>query len=96
MVPAHPLSAVVSHKYGDQQATIRFHEENADLTHYTRLRSSANGVQDWEISSEINRRTSPPVTRVGFIPATYSVSIEDKWFPDLLLLPGGNPCRRSF
>ncbi len=96
MVPAHPLSAVVSHKYGDQQATIRFHEENADLTHYTRLRSSSNGVQEWEISSEINRRTSPPVTRVGFIPATYSVSIEDKSLPDLLLLPGGNSMQTKY
>ena len=81
---------MVSHKYGDQQATIRFREENPDVVHYTRLLSSGDRSQAWEITSEVKRRTSPPVTRVGFIPATYTVSVEDKALPDLLALPGGN------
>ena len=96
LVPAHGLSATVSHKYGDQQATIRFREDNADLTHYTRLRNSADGSQEWEITAEINRRTSPPVTRVGFIPATHTVSIEDKSLPDLLALPANNTMQTKY
>lgn len=95
-VPAHGLSATVSHKYGDQQATIRFREDDADLVHYTRLRHSSDGSQEWEITSEINRRPSPSVTRVGFIPTTYTVSIEDKALPDLLLLPGAETMRTKY
>jgi hypothetical protein len=96
MVPAHPLSAAVSHKYGDQQAAVRFREDDTDLTHYARLRNSSDGIQDWEITSEINRRPSPPVTRVGFLPATFSVSIEDKSLPDLLTLPGNNTMQSKY
>lgn len=96
MVPAHPVSAMVSHKYGDQQATIRFREVDADVIHYTRLRNSSDGSQEWEITSEITRRPSPAVTRVGFIPATFSVSIEDKSLPDLLLLPGNDVMQTKY
>ena len=95
-IPEHGLSAIVTHKYGDQQATIRFREDNANLTHYSRLRNSADGVQHWEITSEIRNRTSPPVTRVGFIPATYTVSIEDKTLPDLLSLPSGDTMQTKY
>jgi hypothetical protein len=95
-VPAHGISAVVSYKYGDQQASIRFHEENPDLVHYPRLRRSADGSQEWEITSEVKRRTSPPVTRVGFLPATYTVSIEDKSLPDLLALPEATAMRTHY
>lgn len=96
MVPAHGLSAAVSHKYGDQQAAVRFREDDADITHYARLRNSSDGIQDWEITSAINRRPSPPVTRVGFLPSTFSVSIEDKSLPDLLTLPGNNTMQSKY
>jgi hypothetical protein len=95
-IPAHGLSAIVSHKYGDRQAAIRFREDDADLTHYARLRNSSGNSQVWEITSEINRRPSPPVTRVGFVPATFAVSIEDKSLPDLLALPGGNTMQTKY
>jgi len=94
--PPHGVSAVVSHKYGDQQATIRFHEENPDVVHYTRLRNSGDRSQEWEITSEVKRRASPPVTRVGFMPANHTVSIEDKALPDLLALPGANTMRTNY
>jgi hypothetical protein len=96
VVPAHGVTATVSHKYGDQLATIRFREDDPDVVHYTRLSHSADGSQHWEITSEINRRPSPPVTRVGFIPATFHVSIEDKSLPDLLALPGAESMRTKY
>jgi len=96
LFPPHGVSAMVSHKYGDQQATIRFREENPDVVHYTRLLNSGDRSQAWEITSEVKRRTSPPVTRVGFIPATYTVSVEDKALPDLLALPGGNVMQTKY
>jgi len=96
LFPPHPVSAIVSHKYGDSQATIRFREENPDIVHYTRLRYSGDRSQEWDITSEVKRRTSPPVTRVGFIPATYTVSVEDKALPDLLALPGGNTMQTKY
>jgi hypothetical protein len=95
-IPAHGLSGFVSHTYGDQLVAIRFHENNPDLKHYARMRNSSSGAQEWEIASEINRRTSPPVTRAGFIPATYSISIEDKLLPDLLALPGGEAMQTRY
>ena len=96
VVPAHGISATVSHRYGEQQAQIRFREDDADLKHYTRLLSSSDGSQRWEITSEINRRPSPSVTRVGFIPATFSISIEDNSLPDLLGLPGADTMRTKY
>ena len=96
LVPAHGVSGIVSHKYGDQQATIRFNEENPDVVHYTRLRNTADRSQEWDITSEVKRRTSPPVTRVGFLPNTYTVSIEDKALPDLLALPGANTMQTRY
>jgi hypothetical protein len=96
LVPPHGVSATVSHKYGDQLAMIRFREEDPDVVHYTRLHHSTDGNQAWEITSEINRRPSPPVTRVGFIPATFMVSVEDKALPDLLLLPGAESMRTKY
>jgi len=96
VVPPHAVSALVSHKYGDQQATIEFQEENPDLVHFTRLKSSSEGAQQWEISTNVNRRRSPPVTRVGFMPSTFAVSIEDKSLPDLLSLPGGDTTRTKY
>jgi hypothetical protein len=96
VIPAHGVSAVVSHRYGEQQASVRIREEDADLTHYTRMLNSADGRQQWEITAEINRRPSPSVTRVGFIPATFSISIEDKALPDLLLLPGNDAMRTKY
>jgi hypothetical protein len=96
VVPAHGISATVSHRYGEQQAQIRFREDDADLKHYTRLLNSSDGSQRWEITSEINRRPSPSVTRVGFIPATFSISIEDNSLPDLLGLPGADTMRTKY
>jgi len=96
VVPAHGVSAVVSHRYGEQQASVRFREDDEDLTHYSRMLNSADGAQQWEITSEINRRPSPSVTRVGFIPATFSISIEDKPLPDLLALPGADGMRTKY
>ena len=96
VVPAHGVSATVSHRYGEQQAMIRFREEDADLKHYTRLLNSSDGSQQWEITSEINRRQSPSVTRVGFIPSTFSVSVEDNSLPDLLALPGADTMRTKY
>jgi len=95
LVPAHGISAIVSHRYGEQ-AQIRFREDDADLKHYTRLLTSADASQRWEITSEINRRPSPSVTRVGFIPATFSISIEDNSLPDLLGLPGAETMRTKY
>jgi hypothetical protein len=96
VVPAHGVSATVTHRYGEQQAAIRFREDDADLMHYTRMINSRDGHQQWEITSEINRRPSPSVTRVGFIPATFSISIEDKALPDLLALPGADTMRTKY
>jgi len=95
-VPPHGVSASVSHRYGDQMATIRFSEVDADLKHYSRLRNSANRSQEWEIASEITKRPSPPVTRVGFLPATFAVSIEDNALPDLLALPAGESMQTKY
>ena len=95
-LPAHNIAATVSHKYGDQQATIHFNEPDEDLTHYTKLKSSSDGLQEWEITTEVNRRPSPPVTRVSFIPSSYAVSIEDKALPDLVGLPGGNTMQTKY
>jgi hypothetical protein len=95
-VPPHAVSALVSHKYGDQQATIEFQEDNPDLVHFTRLKSSSDSAQEWEITTNVNRRRSPPVTRVGFMPSTFAVSIEDKSLPDLLSLPGGDTTRTKY
>ena len=96
LVPAHGVSATVSHRYGEQQAQIRFREEDEDLKHYTRLLNSSDRSQNWEITAEINRRPSPSVTRVGYIPATFSISIEDKALPDLLALPGADTMRTKY
>lgn len=88
IVPAHGISAVVSYKYGDRQASMRFNESDEDLVHYSHMIKGGDGSQEWEVSSEINRRPSPPVARVSLIPATFMVSIEDKSLPDLLAMPG--------
>jgi hypothetical protein len=90
LVPAHGISATVSYKFGDSQASIRFHETDHDITHYARLLKTVDGTQTWEITSEINRRPSPPVSNVSFLPATYSVSVEDRVLPDLLEMPGAD------
>lgn len=95
-VPAHGVSASVSHRYGDQMATIRFSEVDADLKHYSRLRNSTDGTQEWEIASEINKRPSPAVTRVGFLPATFAISIEDNALPDLLALPASQSMQTKY
>jgi len=95
-VPAHGVSATVSQRYGEQQAMIRFREDDEYLKHYTRLLNGSDGNQHWEITSEINPRPSPSVTRVGFIPATFSISIEDKSLPDLLALPGNDTMRTKY
>jgi hypothetical protein len=95
-VPAHDVAATVSHKYGDQLASIRFREDDPDLKHYTRLRNSADGSQEWEITSEIIKRPSPAVTRVGFLPATFSVSVEDNALPDLLKMPGADSMKTKY
>ena len=78
MIPAHGISAVVSYKFGDSQPSIRFRETDKDLTHYAKLVTNSDGSQVWQITSEINRRPSPPVTRVSFLPASYAVSVEDQ------------------
>jgi hypothetical protein len=96
VVPAHGVAAVVSHRYGEQQAAIRFREDDEYLTHYSRLLNNADGGQHWEITSVINPRPSPSVTRVGFIPATFSISVEDKSLPDLLALPGNDGMRTKY
>jgi hypothetical protein len=95
-VPAHGVSAVVSHKYGDREATIRFRESDDNLTHYARLAQGANGAQDWEISAQINRRPSPSVTKVGFIPSTFMVSVEDADLPDLLAMPAADGMKTKY
>jgi len=84
MVPPHPVYAWVSYKYGDNQPSIRFREMEKDITHYAKKVLASDGSPVWEISSQINPRPSPPVTRVSFLPASYSVSIEDSSLPDLL------------
>ena len=96
VVPAHGLTARVSHTYGDRQASIVFNEPDSDLRHYKTLKSSSDASQEWEVSAEIQRRPSPPVTKVSFIPATFTVSIEDKGLPDLLSLPGGEATRTKY
>jgi hypothetical protein len=96
MVPAHGISAIVSYKSGDNQAAIRFRETDKDITHYAKLRKSSDGSQEWEITSEINRRPSPSVTRVSFLPASYAVSVEDRALPDLLEMPGSEAMRTKY
>jgi hypothetical protein len=96
VVPGHGVSAVVSHRYGEQQAAVRFREDDEYLTHYSRLLNTTDGAQHWEITSVINPRPSPSVTRVGFIPATFSISVEDKSLPDLLALPGNDGMRTKY
>jgi len=88
MVPPHAISAVVSYKFGDNQPSIRFREMDRDITHYAKKVATSDGSLLWEITSEINRRPSPPVTRVSFLPASYAVSVEDRALPDLLSLSG--------
>jgi hypothetical protein len=95
-VPAHGITANVSYRFGDNQAAIRFRETDKDLTHYAKLMKSSDGSQVWEITSEINRRPSPPVTRVSFLPASYSVSVEDRALPDLLAMPGAEGMRTKY
>ena len=96
MVPPHAISAVVSYKLGDNQPSIRFREMDKDITHYAKKVPTADGSQLWEITSEINRRPSPPVTRVSFLPASYSVSVEDRSLPDLLTLSGAENMRTKY
>jgi hypothetical protein len=96
LIPAHGISASVFYKFGDKQATIRFRETDKDLTHYAKLMGGSDGSQTWEITSEINRRPSPPVTRVSFLPASYSVSIEDRALPDLLAMAGAEGMRTKY
>jgi hypothetical protein len=95
-VPAHGVSAVVSHRYGDREATIRFEEADDNVTHYSKLVNSANGSQDWEISGLVNSRPSPSVTKVSFLPATYLVSIEDGDLPDLLAMPSAGAMQTKY
>lgn len=96
LVPAHGISATVSYKFGDSQAAIRFRETDRDLTHYAKLMKSSDGSQVWEITSEINRRPSPPVTRVSFLPASYSVSVEDRALPDLVGMSGAEAMQTKY
>jgi len=95
-IPAHAISAVVTYKTGDNQASIRFREMDEDITHYAKQIASTNGSQTWEITSEINRRPSPPVTKVSFLPASYSVSVEDRSLPDLLGMAGAETMRTKY
>ena len=95
-VPAHAITAMVSQRYGDQQATIRFVEENSEIKHYATLKNSSDVSQEWEIRTEITRRPTPPVSRVSFLPASFTVSIEDKYLPDLLQLPGGDSMQTKY
>jgi hypothetical protein len=96
VVPPHPLSAVVSYRYGDREATVRFIESDEDLTHYSRLINTIDGSQEWEVSGDINLRPSPAVAKVGFIPASYMVSVEDKALPDLLAMPGASAMQTRY
>jgi hypothetical protein len=96
MIPAHGISALVSYKFGDSQPSIRFRETDKDLTHYAKLVTNADGSQLWEITSEINRRPSPPVTRVSFLPASYAVSVEDQSLPDLLSMSGAEAMHTKY
>jgi hypothetical protein len=96
MIPSHPISAIVSYKFGDNQATVRFRETDKDISHYAKQVSSSDGSQVWEISSEINRRPSPPVTRVSFLPASYSVTVEDRSLPDLLSMAGAEAMKTKY
>ena len=95
-VPAHAITAMVSHQFGNQQATIRFVEENPEIKHYATLKSSTDVLQEWEVRTEITRRSTPPVSRVSFLPASFTVSIEDKSLPDLLQLPGGDAMQTRY
>lgn len=88
MVPAHEISARITHQYGDAQAAVFFDETGPDRRHYASLKSSSGNAQHWEVATDVQRRPSPPVSRVGFIPATYTISIEDRMLPDLVALPG--------
>jgi len=96
MIPAHPITAMVSYKFGDNQATVRFRETDPDISHYAKQVTSSDGSQVWEISSEINRRPSPPVTRVSFLPASYSVTVEDRSLPDLLSMAGAETMQTKY
>jgi len=96
MVPPHAISAVVSYKFGDNQPSVRFREMDKDIIHYAKKVPTTDGSQLWEITSEINRRPSPPVSRVSFLPASYSVSVEDKALPDLLTLSGAENMRTKY
>jgi hypothetical protein len=95
-VPPHGISAVVAHRYGDREATIRFEEADDNVTHYSKLINSANGSQEWEISGQVNRRPSPSVTKVSFLPATYMVSIEDGELPDLMAMPSADAMQTKY
>ena len=95
-IPPHPISAVVSFKAGDNQPAVRFREMDEDITHYAKQIANASGSQTWEISSEINRRPSPPVTKVSFLPASYAVSVEDRSLPDLLAMAGAESMRTKY
>jgi hypothetical protein len=88
LVPAHEISARVTHQFGDGQAAVVFDDSGPDRRHYASLKAGSGPVQQWEIATEVNRRPSPPVSRVSFIPATYTISIEDRMLPDLVALPG--------
>jgi hypothetical protein len=96
MIPSHGISALVSYKSGDSQPSIRFRETDRDLTHYAKLATSSDGSQVWQISAEINRRPSPPVTRVSFLPASYAVSVEDQSLPDLLNMSGAESMHTKY
>jgi hypothetical protein len=95
-IPAHGILATISYKFGDSQASIRFRETDRDVTHYAKLIKSSDGSQAWEITSEINRRPSPPVSRVSFLPASYSVSVEDRSLPDLLGMAGAEAMQTRY
>jgi hypothetical protein len=96
MIPAHGISAVVSYKFGDSQPSIRFRETDKDITHYAKLVKNSDGTPLWEITSEINPRPSPPVTRVSFLPASYAVTVEDQSLPDLLSMTGAEAMHTKY
>jgi hypothetical protein len=96
MIPPHGISALVSYKSGDSQPSIRFRETDGDLTHYAKLATNPDGSQVWQITAEINRRPSPPVTHVSFLPASYAVSVEDQSLPDLLSMSGAEAMHTKY
>ena len=96
MIPPHGISASVSYKSGDGQPSIRFRETDKDLAHYAKLATNPNGSHVWQITAEINRRQSPPVTHVSFLPASYAVSVEDQSLPDLLSMSGAEAMHTKY